>query len=34
MVLNKLVTTCLVGYIKYNHDMYVCVLFLVVLFMK
>jgi len=34
MVLNKVVTTCLLGYIKYNHNMYVCMLFLVVLFVK
>jgi hypothetical protein len=34
MVLNKVVTTCLLGYIKYNHNMYVSMLFLVVLFMK
>jgi len=34
MVLNNVVTTCLLGYFKYNHDMYVCMLFLVVLFIK
>jgi len=34
IVLNRVVTTCLLGYIKYSHDIYISMLFLVILFMK